>query len=151
MSYIIILKGRWCDVFVLNVYAPTEVKIHYMDSFYEELERISYKFTKYRVKDFLGNFNAKVGKKDIFKPIVENENIHEISIDNGIRVANFVTSKNLVVKSSMFPHRKFYKFIWTSPSGKFHNRNDHILIERRRNASVLEVRSFRAAYCDTII
>jgi hypothetical protein len=38
MSYII-LRGRWCNIIVLNVHAPTEDKIDYMkDRFYEELE-----------------------------------------------------------------------------------------------------------------
>jgi hypothetical protein len=38
-----------------------------------------------------GNFNAKAGKEDIFKPTVMNESLHDISNDNKIRVANFVT------------------------------------------------------------
>jgi exonuclease III len=38
MSYIT-LKGRWCDIIVLNVHAPTEDKDDDIkDSFYEELE-----------------------------------------------------------------------------------------------------------------
>jgi hypothetical protein len=41
MSYII-LRGHWCDIFVLNVHAPTEDKIDDMkDSFYEESERVT--------------------------------------------------------------------------------------------------------------
>jgi hypothetical protein len=44
MSYII-LRGRWCDIIVLNVHAPTEDKIDDMkDSFYEELECVLDKF-----------------------------------------------------------------------------------------------------------
>jgi hypothetical protein len=40
MSYII-LRGRWCQVIVLNVHAPTEDKTDDVkDSFYEELERV---------------------------------------------------------------------------------------------------------------
>jgi hypothetical protein len=50
----------------------------------------------------LGDFNANVGKEDIFKPKVGNENLHKISNDNGVRVVNFATSKNLIVKSMMF-------------------------------------------------
>jgi len=48
--------------------------------------------------------------------------------DNGVRIINFATSKNLVVKSMMFPHRYIHKYTWTSPDGKSHNQIDHILI-----------------------
>jgi hypothetical protein len=34
-----------------------------------------------------------------------------------LRVVNFATSKNLVVKSTMFPHRNIHKYTWTSPDG----------------------------------
>jgi exonuclease III len=72
MSYII-LRGR-------NVHAPTEGKIvDVKDSFYEELEHVFHKFPKYRMKILLGDFNVKVGKEDIFKWIIGNESLHEIS------------------------------------------------------------------------
>jgi exonuclease III len=35
------------------------------DSFYEELERVFDKFLKYHTKILLGDFNAKVGRKEI--------------------------------------------------------------------------------------
>jgi hypothetical protein len=49
------------------------------------------------------DFNAKVGKEDIFKPKIGNESLHEITIDNGVRIVNFATSKNIIVKSTLFP------------------------------------------------
>jgi hypothetical protein len=39
----------------------------------------------------LVDFNAKVGREDIFKPITENESLHETSNDNGIRAVSFAT------------------------------------------------------------
>jgi hypothetical protein len=106
MSYII-LRGRWCDIIVLNVHAPTEDKID--DRFYEELERVFDKFPKYHMKILL-DFNAKVGREDIFKPAIGNESLHEINNDNGVRIVNFATPKNLIVKSTMFPDRNIHKF-----------------------------------------
>jgi hypothetical protein len=73
------------------------------------------------MKILLGDFNAKVGKEDILKATMGNESFHKISNDNGVRIVNFATSKYLIVKSTMFPHRNIHKFIWTSPDGKTHN------------------------------
>ena len=93
-------------------------------------------------------FNAKVGREDIFKPIIGQESLHQDSNDNGVRIVNFATSKNLVVKST-FPHWNIHKYTWTSPDGKNHNQIDHVLIDRRWQSSVLDVQSFRGAECDT--
>jgi hypothetical protein len=71
-----------------------------------------------------------VGRESIFKPTVGNESLHQESNDIGVRLVNFVTSKNLAVKSMMFPHRNIHKYTWTSPDGKTHNQIDHILIDR---------------------
>jgi hypothetical protein len=46
----------------------------------------------------LGDFNAKVGREDIFKPTIRNENLHEFNNNNGVRVINFTTSKNQLQK-----------------------------------------------------
>jgi hypothetical protein len=66
----------------------------------------------------LGDFNAKVFREDIFKPTIGNESFHEIRNDNGVKVMNCATSKNLSFKSTMFPHCNIHKFTWTTPDGK---------------------------------
>jgi hypothetical protein len=69
----IILRGRWCDIIVLDIYAPTEDKIDYIkDSIYDELERVFDKFRKYHMKILLGDSSAKVGREGIFKPTIWN-------------------------------------------------------------------------------
>jgi exonuclease III len=125
------LRGKWCDIIVLNVHAPTEDKTDDVkDSFYEELERVFDKFPKYHKKMLLGDFNAKIGIRDIFKPTIWNKSLHKISNDSGVSVENFATSKNLTVKSTMFPHRNIHKYTCTSPDGETHNQTDHILVDR---------------------
>jgi hypothetical protein len=109
MSYIT-LRGRWYDIIVLNVHAPTEDKCDDTnDSFYEELGDVLDQFPKYHMKILLGDFNAKVGREDIFKPTIGNKSLHKTSNDDGVRVVNFASSKNVVVKSTMCPHRKIHK------------------------------------------
>jgi hypothetical protein len=76
----------------------------------EKLKRIFDKFPKYHIKILLGDFNAIVGREDIFKLTIGNESLHEISNDSGVREVNFSTSKNLIVKSTMFPHCNIHKY-----------------------------------------
>jgi hypothetical protein len=40
-----------------------------------------------------GDFNAKVGREDVFKSTIGNQNLHQNTNDNGVRIVNFVTSK----------------------------------------------------------
>ena len=85
----------------------------------------------YHMKILLGDFNAKVERENIFQPTIGNE-----SNDNGIRLVNFATSKNLIAKCTKFPHRNIHKYTWTSPDGITHNQIDHVLVDKRRQSSV---------------
>jgi hypothetical protein len=90
-----------------------------------------------------------VGRENIFKPTTGNDTSHEISNDNEVRVVNFAKSKNLVVKSTMFLYRSIHKYNWAFYDRQTHNQIDHVLIDRRRHSSILDVRCFRAADYDT--
>jgi hypothetical protein len=118
----------------VNVHASTENEIDHMKgSFYGEIKSVFDKFPKYGMKILLGDFNAKIGREDIFKPTIGNERLHETNNDNGVRVVNFTTSKNLIFKSTMFASLSIHKFTWTSPDGKTHNQIDNISTARRRH------------------
>jgi hypothetical protein len=72
---------------------------------FEELEQVFfYHFPKYHMKNLLGDFNAEVERENIVKPTVGNESLHQESNENGIRIVNFATAKNLLVESDMLPH-----------------------------------------------
>jgi hypothetical protein len=75
------------------------------------------KLPKYHMKILLGDFNAKVSREGIFIPTIGNESLHEISKDNGVRLINFATSKNLRIKITMFLHPRIHKYTWKSPDG----------------------------------
>jgi hypothetical protein len=82
------------------VHEPTENKTDDMiGSFCEELDHVFNQFLKYHMK-ILRDFNPDVEREDIFKWMDGNESLLEISNDNGIRVVNFTTSKNLIVTTS---------------------------------------------------
>jgi exonuclease III len=49
VSYIV-MRGRWCNIIVVNVHAPSEEKSdESKDSFYEELEQVFDHFPKYHI------------------------------------------------------------------------------------------------------
>jgi hypothetical protein len=100
------------------------------------------------MKMILGNFMAS-GRENIFKTTIGNESLHQDSNDNGVKIVNFATSQNLVVKSTMLPHLNMCKYTWSSAGGKTHNQTCHILTDMRWLSSLLDVRSVRRADCDT--
>jgi hypothetical protein len=82
------------NIIILNVHALCEDKSDDVkDSLHEKLGRVVDQFLRYDKKVLLDDFNAQVGREDIFKPTIRNESSHEISNDNGVRVVNFATSK----------------------------------------------------------
>jgi hypothetical protein len=117
--FVIILRGRWCHIIVLSVHAPTEDKTDDVKDSF--YEELERVFDKFPKYHMLGDFNFKVGREDIIKLTNGNESLHKISNDNGVRIVNIAT----------------------------HNQIDYILVDRRRHSNVLDVRSFRAANCDT--
>jgi len=83
------------------VHAPSEKKSNDSKDSFEDLELVPP--PKYHMKILLGDFNARVGRENVFKPTARNESLHQASNDNGVRILNF-TAKSLVVKSTMLPH-----------------------------------------------
>jgi len=73
------------------------------------------------MKILLGDLDARVGRENIFKLTIVNACLHQDSNDNGVRIVNFATSKNLIVKNTSFPRQNIHKYTWTSPDGWTYN------------------------------
>ena len=61
------------------------------DSFYEEIEEVFDLFPNYHMEILLRYFNLKLGRKNILKPTIENESLHQGSSDTGVRIVNSAT------------------------------------------------------------
>ena len=71
--------------------APSEEKNeNSKDSFYGELEQVFHHFPKYHIKILLGDFNAKLGREDIFKLTIGNNTPLQDNNDNCVRMLHFV-------------------------------------------------------------
>jgi hypothetical protein len=72
MSYVL-LRGSWCSI-VLDVRAPKDYEVDdAKGSFCEEPEHVSEQFFIEHKKILIGYLNAKLDRKDIFKPTTGNE------------------------------------------------------------------------------
>jgi hypothetical protein len=66
MSYTT-LRGRWCDIIVLNEHAPTEDKSgDTKGQIYKELERVFDKFPKYNHMNNFRRFQYKGRERKVF-------------------------------------------------------------------------------------
>jgi hypothetical protein len=101
------------------------------------------------MKILVEDFNAKMGRENIYKLTIGNDSLQQDINDNGERIVNFSSSKNIIVKRPMFASQNIHNYTWNPPVGKTHNQIDHILIDRRWHSSILDVQSFRGADCDT--
>ena len=94
------------------------------NSFYKELELLFEHFPTYHLKILLGHFNAKLGRENIFKPTIKNENLHQYSIGNSVIRVNCATQIKSSCKEHNVPHRNFHKNSWTFPEGKTYSQTE---------------------------
>jgi endonuclease/exonuclease/phosphatase family metal-dependent hydrolase len=144
------MKTKFHNMWIINAHGPTEEKVEYIkDDFYQTLEHISNALPQNDIKLIVGDFNAKIGKEEIYKGIIGRHSLHAISNDNGERVVDFAGSKNMVISLTCFIHPDVHRQIWLSPDGLTANQIDHVLIDKRFASSIMDVRSHRGAHCNS--
>ncbi|XP_055387910.1 craniofacial development protein 2-like [Condylostylus longicornis] len=144
------LKGKFFNTSIINVHAQTEDKSdEEEEEFYEELERIYDNCPKNDIKIIIGDCNAKIGHETIYNNQIGQFSMHEQTNDNGKRLIFFAPSKNMVIASTMFKHKRIHTVTWKSPDSNIFNQIDHCLIDARHKSSALDVRAFRGANIDS--
>lgn len=144
------LKTKFFNLSIINAHAETEDKDEITkESFYQILERVFENAPSNDIKIILGDLNAKVGREHAYRRVTGSHSLHEESNDNGRRVIDFATTRNLVISSTCFPRRDIHKWTWRSPDGRTHNQIDHVLISKRGASNVVNVRTYRGANCES--
>lgn len=144
------IKAQFHNISLICAHAPTEEKDDATkDCFYELLEKTYEQCPRYDVKIVLGDFNAKIGKEDIFGRTIGRHSLHDTTSGNGFRLIDFAAGQNMVVCSTKFPHLNIHKATWKSPDQTTANQIDHVAIDGRHSSSVLDVRTFRGANIDS--
>jgi len=99
--------------------------------FYDDLDRVLDNIPRESIKIVVGDFNAQVGRENIFKPIVGKESLHQESNNNGMRLISLCTDKGLVISSTQFQRKDIYKHTWIAPGGQYKSQIDHVVIEKK--------------------
>ena len=78
-----------------------------------------------------------------------NGSLHLNINDKGFGLVKVPSPKNLVVKSTKFPLRNLHISTWTASNGKTHTQIDCIIIDSKWLSSIVDLRKFSGADCDT--
>ena len=97
----------------------------------------------------MGDFNAKVGKELGLAQNVGKYSLHEETNNNGWRMIDFAITKNMVISSTLFLHKRIHKDTWKAPDETTSNQTDHVMIDSRHATDILDVKSCRGAVCDS--
>nr|XP_014293250.1 uncharacterized protein LOC106691865 [Halyomorpha halys] len=104
------LKGRFCKISLISTHAQCEDAEEIdKEAFYNQLTKMYDEIAQYDTKIILGDFNAQLGKEEIYKPITGQQSRHDTTNDNDIRTVEFAASKDMRVTTTMFSHKNIHK------------------------------------------
>jgi exonuclease III len=143
------VKGKFHNMTLINIYAPTEDKEEEIkEQFYEELQRTQDRIPKHDLINILGDMNAKLGKENVFSQAIGRHTLPNISNENGEVLANYAISNNMFLVSTNFQHKKIHLGTWISPDQQTINQIDHVMVSKEKMRIIHDVRSKRGYNCD---
>jgi len=97
----------------------------------------------------IGDLNAQFGKKAIYYHTTGKESFHQESNENGNRLIHFAASRNMVIGTTLFPHKDIHKITWRSPDVHHFSQIDHLLIDSLHVSHLMDARTHRCANVDS--
>lgn len=101
------------------------------------------------IRLIVGDLNAQVGRETSFGQTIGKGSCHLTTNNNGQKIVDFCSSKDLIISSTYFPRKNIYKHTWSAPDGKTKSQIDHIIIDKRHKTSIRSIGSYRGADGDT--
>src|SRR3978361_1936150 len=144
------IKARPFNISLVNGYAPTEkARGEKKEVFYEKIEEEIEKLPREDTLILLGDFNAQIGKEDYLKQVAGKHTIHERTNDNGQRLCSLAARSNMIISSTKFKHPNRHKVTWIAPDQRICTQIDHVLVIKRKQSSIKDVRTHRGACADS--
>lgn len=79
------------------------------------MEEIFSKIPGCDLKNVMGDFNAQVGKEQIYKHLVGKHTEHQETNDNGKKCIAFATRHGLLMARTLFEHKRIHTVTLISP------------------------------------
>ena len=130
---------------IIQVYAPTnEAEEEEKEDFYHQLQSA---YNNRKARDLtmvIGDLNAKVGSDN--RNWEASMGTHGGVInENGEMFCDSCVSNGLVIRGTLFLHKKSHKLTWRSPDGITENQIDHVAINKTWRSSLKDTRVMRSA------
>ena len=139
-------QGKWFNITVIQVYAPTrnaeEAEVEW---FYEDLQDLLELTLKKDVLFIIGHWNAKVGSQEI--PGVTGKFGLRVQNEAGQKLTEFCQENALVVANTLFQQHNRRLYTWTSPDGQYQNQIDYNLCSQRWRSSIQSAKTTLGADC----
>lgn len=141
---IVEMKGSKQVKTIIAVYGPDEnERKEKKDRFWEELTQVV-EASKGKIY-IVGDFNARVGRRDnLYKEVIGNEG-ECVRNNNGIRLLEFCQTHDLIVTNTFFQHKDIHKYTREEPSRGEKSIIDYIVTERENKKAVLDVKVNRGS------
>ena len=77
-----------------------------------------HKISKYDAIITVGDFNAKLGKEQLYKDIIGRHSLHDVTNNNGLRLVQYATTNNFKVLTTWFARKETWKIPGTNYTKK---------------------------------